>query len=100
MEIKSEMETKHDCCKHESKKGSNMKIYIMVVMVVAVLLISVVQSFQIKSLKGGISGNVVQSGGIDMTGWTEDEKMMYEHHGTLPARLQQSSNQRNMVGGC
>ena len=99
MEIKSEMETKHDCCKHESKKGSNM-MYILVVMVVAVLLISVVQSFQIKSLKGGISGNVVQSGGIDMTGWTEDEKMMYEHHGTLPARLQQSSNQQNMVGGC
>jgi len=107
MEIKSEMETKHDCCKHEYKKGSNMKMYIMVVMVVSVLLVSVVQSFQIKSLKGGISGNVVQSsgnvvqsGGIDMSGWTDDEKMQYEHHGTLPARLQQSSNQQNMVGGC
>lgn len=100
MEIKSEMGTKHDCCKHESTKSGNMKMYIMVVMVAAVLLISVVQSFQIKSLKGGVSGNAVQSGGIDMRGWTEDEKMMYEHHGTLPARLQQSSNQQNMVGGC
>ena len=28
---------------------------------------------------------------VDMTGWTEDEKMMYEHHGTIPARLQQKS---------
>ena len=100
METKHEIETKDDCCKHESKKGSNMKMYIMVVIIVSVLLISVVQAFQIKSLKGGISGNVVQSGGIDMGGWTEDEKMMYEHHGTLPARLQQSSNQQNMVGGC
>lgn len=100
MEIKSEMETKHDCCTHESTKGGNMKMYVIVVMVAAVLLISVVQSFQIKSLKGEISGNAVQSGRIDMAGWTEDEKMMYEHHGTLPARLQQSSNQQNMVGGC
>ena len=100
METKHEIETKDDCCKHEAKKGSNMTMYILVVMVVFVFLISVVQSFQIKSLKGGITGNVIKSGGTDMAGWTEDEKMMYEHHGILPARLQQSSNQQNMVGGC
>ncbi len=38
---------------------------------------------------GQVTGNAVLSGGgIDMAGWTENEKMMYEHHGTLPARLQ------------
>ena len=42
------------------------------------------------------------SGKTDMTGWTEDEKMMYEHHGTLPSRLQSNNQQQqpNMVGGC
>lgn len=106
MEIKQETETK-DCCRHEPKKG-NMAMYILVAMIASVLLISVVQSFQIKLLKEGISGkagadavqSAVQSSGIDMRGWTENEKMMYEHHGTLPARLQKGSNQQNMAGGC
>ena len=38
---------------------------------------------------------------VDMTGWTDNEKMMYEHHGTLPSRLQGKSAPSNqMVGGC
>jgi len=46
------------------------------------------------------SGNTASSAQIDTTGWSEDEKMMYEHHGTLPARIQGSQPQQNMVGGC
>ena len=98
--------THSDCCAHKPK-GSGIKSYIMLVMVAIVLLVSVVQSFQISALKNGlggnaITGNTIKSEGIDMSSWTEDEKMMYEHHGTLPARFQ-SSNQNqnsNMVGGC
>lgn len=85
-----------------------MKSYITVGLVLAVLALSVVQSFQIKSLKSDISniqGSVVQgSGALDTSSWTETEKMEYEHHGTLPARLQGNapapSNGAAMVGGC
>lgn len=85
-----------------------MKSYITVGLILAVLALSVVQSFQIKSLKSDISniqGSVVQGSGVfDMSSWTENEKMMYEHHGTLPARLQGNapapSNSAAMVGGC
>ena len=68
------------------------KEYLMFGMIALVLIIAVVQSFQIKAMKTQISANVVASNGngIDMSGWSEDEKMMYEHHGTLPARLQGS----------
>ena len=75
--------------------------YVLVGMIAIVLLTSIVQSFQINSMKKQITGNAVKSSGVDMTGWTDDEKMMYEHHGTLPARQQQNSQQAsNMVGGC
>lgn len=75
--------------------------YVLIGLVALVLLISIVQSLQINLLKGQITANAVKSSGIDMAGWTENEKMMYEHHGTLPARIQQNQNpSSNMVGGC
>lgn len=41
---------------------------------------------------------------IDMTGWTENEKMNYEMHGTIPARASGSASSApagtGMVGGC
>lgn len=83
-----------------------IKDYILGGMILLVLVFSVVQSFQIKSIKQSqITGNAVQSNPqgnvVDTTGWTEDEKMNYEHHGTLPARLQGNSQpSSNMVGGC
>ena len=87
-----------------------MKKYIILFSVILIMLISVYQSFQIQSVKAQIntlSTNVLKSTGatanpaqIDTTGWSEDEKMMYEHHGTLPARIQGSQPQQNMVGGC
>lgn len=79
------------------------KIIIGLVAVMAVLL--VYQSVQIWSLQPSLTGAVVTAAvtntGIDMSGWTENEKMMYEHHGTLPARLQGNVQQAStMVGGC
>lgn len=80
--------------------------------IVLVLLVgfAVFQAYQIMSIKNskvGITGNAVQTvgGNIDTTGWTEEEKMMYDHHGTLPARLQGSAigaqaPSSGMVGGC
>ena len=40
---------------------------------------------------------------IDTRGWTENEIMNYEMHGTIPARTSRSafvSNSNQMVGGC
>ena len=75
---------------------------------VAVFLIFgfVLRGFQIISWGGGITGNAVSSNGqIDVAGWTENEKMNYEMHGTIPARLQNKNVQSSpsasgMVGGC
>lgn len=55
-----------------------------------------------------ISGNAVagDSGKLDTTGWSENEKMNYDMHGTVPARLQgkvaasSASSGSGMVGGC
>lgn len=52
-----------------------------------------------------LSGNAVSaSGNIDTTGWTANEIMNYEMHGTIPARLQgklaASTASNQMVGGC
>lgn len=95
------MEGEHDCCKNKSG-GRGFKSYLLVGMVALVLLVSVFQSFQISSIKGNavknqVTGNAV--GGIDMNGWTDDEKMQYEHHGIMPARLQQTK-QTSQVGSC
>ena len=55
-----------------------------------------------------ISGNAVagDSGKLDTSGWSENEKMNYDMHGTVPARLQgkvaasSASSGTGMVGGC
>ena len=109
MEKENSNEHKHECCMKKNQEQKGFQKYLLVIMVGAVLLMSIVQSFQINSLKSlqlsnQITGNAV-SGGIDMSGWTEDEKMMYEHHGTLPTRLQNGNVQTapassGMVGGC
>jgi len=57
---------------------------------------------------GTITGKSVAStdgqGVIDKTGWTENEIMNYEMHGTIPARLGKTSASAStsggMVGGC
>ena len=67
--------------------------------VIAVLLIAVLfVSFK----RPTISGNAVSSGNLDTSGWTADEKMNYERHGVIPARVQGSApaSSSGMVGGC
>ncbi|MDP3966424.1 MAG: hypothetical protein Q8Q04_02750 [archaeon] len=51
------------------------------------------------------TGNAIDgSGKLDTSTWSENEKMNYEMHGTVPARLQgkvvSSSSSGGMVGGC
>jgi len=73
--------------------------------IVIVLVVSIIQTFEISSIKREISrvtGSVTKQ--IDTSGFTENEKMNYEMHGTIPTRYQTSSGSTNpqtqMVGGC
>src|SRR3989338_5784244 len=75
--------------------------YVIPGLLAVLLLVSLFQAYQISTLESTLSRGA--SGyDVDMSGWTEDERMMYEHHGTLPARLQgaPSGNGGGMVGGC
>ena len=49
-------------------------------------------------------GKVSTGSAIDMADWTENEKMNYEMHGTIPARASGSASSApagtGMVGGC
>ena len=116
--MKSEdREKEYDCCKNKptQKLRGDVKLYVLLGMVGLVLLLSVVQSFQIRELKNKAAVATVTSGAsagddaLDTTGWTDDEKMMYEHHGIVPDRLKGSgvtsaqsgaSKNNGMVGGC
>ena len=82
-----------------------MKQTIFTVIVVAFFILALFQSFQISSLEKRSSmqsPSTTASGTLDFSGWTEDEKMQYEHHGTLPARLAGNAPQQqgSMVGAC
>ncbi len=81
---------------------SNTVNYILVGMVALIVVLSIFQSFQIRALKDKQVTNVASSGGtLDVSDWTDEEKMMYEHHGTMPARLGgQQTSSGGMVGGC
>ena len=100
-----------DCCKAGGKEA---KSYFMPAIMGILLIIAIFQAVQINAMKS-ITGNAVKAilssntntnaNGIDMSGWSEDEKMMYEHHGTLPDRIKSSQpqsqpQQAGMVGGC
>ena len=104
-----------DCCKEEKgfEEKNNMLEYVLLSMVAVILVLALFQSVQINSLKNtmmqGVSAAAsMASGGaagkLNTAGCTEDEKMMYEHHGTVPARLQgkgqSTAPSTGMVGGC
>ena len=83
-----------------NKEASKVKDYLMFGMIVLVLAISVFQSLQIKSIKSQMTANVIKNSDItDMAGWTDDEKMQYEHHGIMPARFKQTK-ETSQVGSC
>ena len=91
--------TKHED-KEKSMKGGNMDTKNLIIwIVIAVLAVAVIYVF---FFRGGATGNV--TGALDTTGWTENEKMNYEMHGTIPARLEVSGasagSSGGMVGGC
>lgn len=80
---------------------------VIVIALVVLVLVSVVQAVQISNIKIGVTGNAVaaSSGSLDTTGWTADEIMNYEMHGTIPAKLKgqavsSAPSQSAMVGGC
>ena len=72
--------------------------------VMAVLLIAVLfTSFIGPAITGRAASTVASGGKLDTSGWTENEKMNYEMHGTIPARVKSSASSSSgsgMVGGC
>ena len=85
----------------------NTQIVTLTLLVIVVLFVGI-QAYQISDLKNSITGNAVNlaassSGTLDMTSWTENEKMNYEMHGTIPSRAKSggtSPSSSGMVGGC
>ena len=79
---------------------------IIIIAVIALVLLAVL--FATGIVKINLSGKSVavdSSGNLDTTGWTDNEKMNYEMHGTIPTRLQgkvsaPTSTGSGMVGGC
>lgn len=66
--------------------------------VIGVLVLAVIfLTFKVTTIeKASATGNAV-----DTTGWTANEIMNYEMHGTIPAQIKGSaSSGSGMVGGC
>ncbi|MEX2016929.1 MAG: hypothetical protein WD876_00450 [Candidatus Pacearchaeota archaeon] len=69
--------------------------------IIGILLVAVLYTvfFKVQT-----TGNFVNSGGkLDISGWTENEIMNYEMHGTIPSRFQSTgavTSNNQMVGGC
>jgi hypothetical protein len=74
--------------------------------VIGVLFVSVLfLTYKTSTLTGNAVNTVTSSGKLDTSSWSENEKMNYEMHGTIPARLQgkvasSASSGTGMVGGC
>ncbi len=95
---------------------NNTVLYLLIATVGLIVIFSAFQTFQIYSLKKDMNAvslklvtanavsNLQTSQAIDKSSWTEDEKMMYEHHGTSPSRVSsgnsQGQTQNAMAGGC
>lgn len=87
----------------------DMKITAAVIILGILVVVSIMQTLQLADIKGRVSATGLAigagssgTGQIDTSGWTENEKMNYEMHGTIPARISQSgaSSGGGMVGGC
>ncbi|HLD58234.1 MAG TPA: hypothetical protein VI977_01155 [archaeon] len=70
------------------KQPSNIVIVLGVLLAATVLVLffNSLQQAQINSMLS-LGGNSQVTGTLDMSGWTADEKMNYEMHGIIPARL-------------
>ncbi len=70
---------------------------------IGVVLVSLVISMAYRPVTGGVTAKVDATGKLDTAGWTADEKMNYEMHGQIPARVKGVSSAPSgsgMVGGC
>ena len=81
------------------------KNLILAIIVGVLVVIAIVQTVQISNISNNkVTGNAVSNvgatGKLDTTGWTDNEKMNYEMHGTIPARVSGSNNLPTQVGGC
>ena len=89
----------------DAKNNMEVKKNTLMWIVIGVLFLSVLFLMYKAST---ISGNAIagDSGKLDTSGWSDNEKMNYEMHGTVPARLQgkvaasSASSGTGMVGGC
>lgn len=71
---------------------------ILLWVVIGILTLAVIfLAFKVTTIeKASATGNT-----IDTTGWTANEIMNYEMHGTIPARIKGSaSSKSSMVGSC
>ena len=97
------MEENENTTKVKGGKSIIMEGRIILWIVIGILFIAVLfLVFKVSSLTG--NAVVGSDGKLDTTGWTENEKMNYEMHGTVPARVKggvsQASSGSGMVGGC
>lgn len=103
-----------DCCANKNQDSNGMKggkskmekNIILWVAIGALFLAVLFLTFKASALSAGTGAAIASSGGkLDTTGWTQNEIMNYEMHGTIPARAQKgsagaASSSSAMVGGC
>lgn len=85
-----------------------MKMITIAVLIGIMFIMLVVQMFQVANIKEKMAGLAVSgtatgsTGKLDTSSWTANERMNYEMHGTVPARVSGGSAPAGagMVGGC
>ncbi len=93
--------TEHSNKKEDAGKGSKTGSKLVLGIVIGIVFMSAV----FIAFKLGSSNEVssTSTGKLDTSGWTENEIMNYEMHGTIPLRAEKtsaSSSGSGMVGGC
>ena len=82
---------------NKTMEKSTLMWVIIGILFLAVLFLT----YKVTTLSAGVTGNIAK---IDTSGWSENEIMNYEMHGTVPARVSSSSTSAGssggMVGGC
>ena len=92
----------------EDKKQSSAILLLIGALLVGAVLVQAYNFTQIGQVNAllekqattiSLSGNGQTTGPIDMSGWTDDEKMNYEMHGIIPARAQGSATASSANSG-
>lgn len=94
---------KHDCCQQEEGSGANegksMKDYLVIGAIGLILVLAVVQAYQISAVKTELTGNTVATSTDSGSDGESYEEMMARMH---PDQVKSSSSSSSsaMVGGC